>query len=60
MQGGESPWKATKDLLDGLGLNPFAEAPTAGDDAARQLEERRRQQERDLQNAPRPSSWGAN
>ena len=56
----ESPWKSTVDLLNDLGLNPFAEPPSEEDDAARQLEERRRQQQRDLDHAERSKTWGAN
>mgnify|MGYP001174060558 CR=1 FL=1 len=47
----ESPWKATKDLLDGLGLNPFYEKPAVEDEAGRrqrEIEERDRLHERDM------------
>jgi hypothetical protein len=51
----ESPWKATRDLLDGLGLNPFRQKPEDEDEQERRIreqDERMRQNERDLRDNP--------
>jgi hypothetical protein len=50
-------------LLDSLGLNPFTAPPPGPSDEqqrARDLSFRREQQQRDLDNAPRPKTWQGN